>query len=129
MTLTDITFQPTATLDEIADKVHQNAINHGFHNPEQSEGDFLAHMCCNKHAEVTELYDAWRAGKLREPCDKAEKMKELGLPPLNCAEEEYADLIIRVLDECRRLGIDIATAVVMKHKYNLTRPFKHGKQS
>ncbi len=118
-----------ATLNEIADDVHANAVLHGFHPEGQNEGDWLAHMCCNKHGEVTELYDAWRSGKLREPCDKAEKMIAMGLPGLNCAEEELADLIIRALDESRRLKIDIARAVAVKHLYNVTRPFKHGKQS
>lgn len=118
-----------ATLDTIADAVHANAIAHGFHDPNQSEGDYLAHMCCNKHEEISELYGAWRTGNLRAPCDKAAKMEALSLPVLNCAEEEYADIIIRVLDECRRLKIDIARAVSVKHLYNLTRPYKHGKLS
>ena len=117
------------TLNGIADCVHRNAVVHGFHPESQSEDDWLAHMCCNKHAEISELYDAWRSGKLREPCDKADKMKSLGLPVLSCLEEELADLIIRCLDESRRMKVDIARAVAVKHLYNLTRPFKHGKQS
>ncbi len=116
-------------IDSLADIVHLNAVEHGFHDPNQSEGDFLAHMCCNKHGEVSELYEAWRAGNLHGPCDKATKMKQLGLRELTCAEEEMADIIIRVLDECRRLGIDIAMAVGVKHAYKTTRPFKHGKQT
>lgn len=117
------------TLNQIADAVHRNAKWHGFHPPEQSEDDWLAHMCCNKHGEVSELYDAWRSGKLRAPCDKADKMVALGLPALTCVEEELADLIIRVLDESRRLGVDIAKAVAVKHLFNLTRPHKHGRRS
>lgn len=122
-------FSPLAEIDEMADKIHENAHRHGFHDPNQSEGDFLAHMGMNKHGEISELYDAWRAGHLHGPCDKADKMIALGLPPLTCAEEEYADLVIRAFDECRRLGIDIAQAIAVKHAYNLTRPFKHGKLS
>lgn len=118
-----------SSIDRIADLVHQNALEHGFHDPNQNEGDWLAHMCCNKHAEVTELYDAFRSGKLRSPCDKATKMLALGLPALNCAEEELADLVIRALDESRRLNIDIARAIGIKHAYNLTREHKHGKKS
>lgn len=117
------------TINQIADSVHFNAIAHGFHPPEQHVDDWLAHMCCNKHAEISELYDAWRAGTLHLPCDKAEKMKAMHLPELTCAEEEYADLIIRCLDECRRLKIDIARAIAVKHMFNITRPYKHGKKS
>lgn len=118
-----------ANINFIADNVHKNAIEHGFHPEGQDVGDWLAHMCNNKHGEICELYDAWRSGHLHQPCDKAAKMEALGLPPLTCAEEEYADLIIRCLDECRRLGIDIARAIAVKHAYNVTRPFKHGKLS
>lgn len=118
-----------ASIDDVATAVHQNAIEHGFHDPAQARGDFLAHMICNTHAELSELYDAWRAGKLDEPCDKAGKMIELNLPPLSCAEEEYADIVIRALDQARRLKIDIARAIAVKHAYNTTRPYKHGKLS
>lgn len=116
-------------LSELAQVIHKNACEHGFHPPEQNIGDWLAHMCCNKHAEVTELYDAWRSGKLHEDCDKAPKMRALGMKGLTCAEEELADIIIRAIDEAARLGIDIAQAVAVKHVFNTTRPFKHGKAS
>lgn len=116
-------------LRQLADLVFANAYAHGFHDPNQSEGDFLAHMCCNKHGEISELYDAWRNNTLRQPCDKAEKMQAAGLPVLNCAEEEYADLIIRCLDECSRLNLDIVRAIAIKHLFNTTRPYKHGKLS
>lgn len=116
-------------LSAIAFLVHENAKAHGFHPHTQDIADWFAHMNCNKHAEISELYDAWRSGKLHEPCDKAAKMTALGLPPLTCLEEEYADIIIRCLDEASRWGIDIAKAVAAKHLYNTTRPFKHGKLS
>jgi hypothetical protein len=51
------------------------------------------------------------------------------MAPLTCREEEYADIIIRTLDQCRRLGVDIQRAVEIKHAYNLTRPYKHGKKN
>lgn len=55
-------------------------------------------------------------------------MLALGLPALTCAEEEYADIVIRALDQCRRLGIDIQRAIEAKHAYNRTREYKHGKK-
>ena len=106
------------TINEIADAVHANARAHGFHPPE-SEIQFMANQCNNLHCEISELWEAWRAGKDSEMCDKDIN--------LTCTEEELADLIIRALDISRRLNIDILNAINVKHKYNLTRPFLHGK--
>ena len=117
------------TIDEIADAVHANAIAHGFHPDGQTEREFINEQVCNLHGEVSELHEAWRADQLRQLCDKGAKMLELGIPPLTCIEEEYADIIIRALDQCRRLGVDISRAIEIKHRFNCTRPFKHGKQS
>ena len=41
--------------------------------------------------------------------------------------EEFADIIIRVLDMCGALGIDIGLAVTEKLAKNATRPHLHGK--
>lgn len=42
-------------------------------------------------------------------------------------EDELADAIIRILDLCGGKGIDIASHIAYKLKYNQTRPHKHGK--
>ena len=41
---------------------------------------------------------------------------------------EIADALIRLLQLCAALEIDIDKAVALKNQYNITRPFKHGKQ-
>ncbi len=107
------------TLNEIADAVHENAVEKGFHPREENERQFMANQCNNLHGEVTELWDAYRAGKEDAPCDKS--------IDLSCKEEELADLVIRALDISRRLNIDILNCVLIKHSYNLTREHKHGK--
>lgn len=117
-----------ATINDIADQVHRNALAHGFHPPEQALEDWHERMINNCHDELSELHEALRSGTENDLCDKAEKMKELHLPPLTKMEEEYADLIIRLLDQSRRLKLDIARAVAIKHLYNVTRPFKHGRK-
>jgi NTP pyrophosphatase (non-canonical NTP hydrolase) len=80
----------------------------------------------NLHGEASEFWEAFRAGKLEQPCDKAEKMKELGLPPLTCAAEEIADVIIRTLDQAEAYGVDVAEAVAVKMSFNSTREHLHG---
>jgi NTP pyrophosphatase (non-canonical NTP hydrolase) len=115
-------------INSIADAVHENAKNKGFHDPSESDDLFIIKHTNLLHEEVSELFSAHRSGKFNAPCDKAGKMVELGLKPLTCAEEEYADVIIRALDQCRRLGIDILEAIQVKHTYNTTRPHLHGKK-
>lgn len=48
------------------------------------------------------------------------KIKPEGIP------SELADIIIRVLDICGHLDIDIANALADKMAYNETRPYRHG---
>jgi NTP pyrophosphatase (non-canonical NTP hydrolase) len=106
-------------INELAGAVHENASRHGFHPADELLTTFVANQCNNLHGEVTELWDAWRAGRQNEFCDK-----DIGL---TTTEEELADLIIRALDVSRRLNVNIVRALNVKHEYNKTRPFKHGK--
>lgn len=114
------------TINEVADAVHLLAWKAGWHSNDENEDAFVERMCNNLHDEVSELHEAWRNNELREPCDKAGKMAEAGLLPLTCLEEELADIVIRVFDNARKLGVDIRSAIERKHKFNKTRSFRHG---
>lgn len=126
-TETDMTTENT-TLQHLATRAHQNARQKGFHEDRLNDSQFMERHCGLLHAEVSELFEAVRAGRLFSPCDKDEKMEAMGLPVLNCAEEELADIIIRSLDISQRLRLDIERAVLAKMAYNATRPHKHGKE-
>lgn len=115
------------TINELADAAFQNALSKGFHPRGEPLIQFMGHSVANMHGEVSELWEAWRAGEQNLFCDKAEKMRALGLKPLTKQEEELADIVIRALDTSRRLGIDIQEAIASKMAYNQTRPYKHGK--
>lgn len=41
-------------------------------------------------------------------------------------DSEMADIVIRVMDLCAHLGIDLERAIREKHAYNETRPRRHG---
>ncbi len=116
------------SIREWARVVYQNAVDKGFHDGDDalSERDKIGSWVSNLHSEVSEFWEAFRAGRLHEPCDKAEKMIALGLFPLTCAEEELADIVIRAFDDAEALGIDIERAISAKHEYNRTRPNRHG---
>lgn len=48
------------------------------------------------------------------------------IPQFSAAEEEYADTIIRILDESERRGYRIGEAILAKMAFNKTRGFRHG---
>jgi NTP pyrophosphatase (non-canonical NTP hydrolase) len=114
------------SLNEIAGFVHRLAREKGFYDKEESDDAYVERACNNLHDEVSELHTAWRSNQLRELCDKADKMREAGIEPMTCLEEELADVIIRCCDNAIRLGVDIEDAVIRKHRYNQTRPHRHG---
>jgi NTP pyrophosphatase (non-canonical NTP hydrolase) len=114
------------TLNKIADAVHELAWKKGWHSDSETEDAFIERACNNLHNEVSELHEAWRNNELHEPCDKRNDMELAGISPLTFIEEEFADIIIRVLDNCRKLKVDIQSAVERKHAYNATRAQRHG---
>lgn len=136
--MTTPTPEDLSLLNTLRDAVAKNAEDHGFRDqyrklmtPEQWEGPLgqlvrAAVYTSNQHGESSEFWEAFRAGKLHDPCDKAEKMKALGLAPLTAAEEEIADELIRVLDKAEAHKADVAKAVSVKMAYNAQRPFLHG---
>lgn len=125
-------------LNELRDAIANNARQKGFRDkfaegltPEQWAGKpgqliRASVFTANQHGESSEFWEAFRDGRLNEPCDKAEKMKAAGLPPLTCAEEEIADEIIRALDKAEAFGVDVGKAVAAKMTYNAGRPALHG---
>lgn len=114
--------QLSAKLNTLRDVVHGLAIEKGWHPEGESVSEYFPKAIANLHGEASELFEAYRAQNLFNPCDKAEKMNF----PLTCAEEELADIVIRALDTAGRLKIDIGRAVRVKHAYNATRDHRHG---
>lgn len=69
--------------------------------------------------EAAEFIESARAGTIWDKTDKD--------IPLTNGAEELADIVIRVMDLAKAMKIDLADAIVQKHQYNKTRPYKHGK--
>lgn len=108
-----------SSLNRLSQIIHQHFEAQGFHPESETLNHYIANTCSNIHSEVSEFWEAHRKGTLNEPCDKK------GCNLTN-AEEELADIIIRVVDTAARLKINIGHAVNMKQQYNLTRAFRHG---
>ena len=92
--------------------VHKNAVDHGWWEGERSDGELIA----LQHAELSECLEALRDGN-----QESEK-----LPGFCCAEEELADVVIRIMDHCEARGWRLGAAIIAKHEFNKSRPYKHG---
>ena len=96
-------------------EVHENAKNHGWHDEKRNFGELIA-LC---HSELPEALEEYRNGrKENETYFIDEKIK--GIP------SELDDVIIRILDMCGLYEIDIEEILIAKHKYNISRDYKHG---
>jgi len=68
------------------------------------------------HSELSEALEAYRHGN--PPDDK--------IPNHSGMAAEFADVIIRVMEEARHSGLDVAAALLEKIEFNRTRPVRHG---
>lgn len=76
------------------------------------------------HSEVSEALEAYRAHGLESwdaPCTFGQK-----IPKPEGAGSEFADILIRLLDDCALFGIDLEAEYERKMAYNRTRPYRHG---
>lgn len=114
-------------LNELRDEVHATAKEKGWwidQTPTESDtpdtGMVLAgtpEKICLMHSELSEALECYRNGE-RIYWEKDGKPEGVAT--------ELADCIIRILDYCGAVGIDIEAVVEKKHAYNKTRPYRHG---
>lgn len=108
--------------DELTKETHGNAKNKGFWDDVKHPGVLVALM----HSELSEALEAIR--------DAEDEVNLKGLKPSKKAEgysnleEEFADVIIRILDFAGHYDLDIGGAVLEKMRYNSGRPHLHGRK-
>ena len=118
-------------LNELSKTVHNRAVEKGFWDNKKEIGTLLM-LCVSELGEALESDRRSKYANLEQfenslpGCDTVanasfqENIKDT-------FEDEIADTIIRLLDMCGNLGIDIDKHINYKLGYNLTRGNKHGK--
>lgn len=77
------------------------------------------------HSEVSEMLDAYRDHGLKDATGPMIGDPNV-IPKPEGVGSEAADVLIRLLDECDRQGIDLQFEFDRKLAYNATRGHKHG---
>jgi NTP pyrophosphatase (non-canonical NTP hydrolase) len=137
-------------INELVQKAHQNAKDHGFWDVTPTFRDIIALI----HSEASEALEEHRnhrkptetyySGKRevfdledkpiititaysKSPCKEVVDFgMEIDIKKPEGIPSEMADIVIRVMDYCGYAGIDLEKAIAEKMEYNRTRPFKHG---
>jgi NTP pyrophosphatase (non-canonical NTP hydrolase) len=117
--------------DQVGQEAHRHARAQGWwahldvRNPEHLWGKFALVI-----EELGELSHALREGRLRTTLQlaSAKQTEKAGVyeTELSGAEDEAADIVIRLADVCAAAGLDLGGAVVRKLYRNRRRPHGHG---
>jgi NTP pyrophosphatase (non-canonical NTP hydrolase) len=116
-------------MNKLAEEIFQNNKEKGFWDKERNTGEMLMLVV----SELGEAMEALRKDRManidafKEVTDEQLFENNFKANIKDTFEDEIADSIIRLLDMCGGLNIDIDFHIEQKLKYNKTRPRLHGK--
>lgn len=106
-------------IDEMQEMIHALNREKGWWDDPNPN---IAEKIAAAHSELSEAFDEVRnfePDKLKDVYYSAEG-KPLGF------SIEMADAVIRIMDLCEYLGVNLERAIIEKYEYNKTRPYRHG---
>ena len=126
-------------LNEIRDAIHNNSVAKGFWNEPNTNITEKIMLVVTELSEAVEAMRKLSRNELYHSISLCNSTIEdfdlngydhydFGKFIKDSVGDEFADSIIRILDLCGRLGIDIEGHIKYKMEYNSTRPYLHGKQ-
>lgn len=119
----EITVDRLKTIEEMQTEVVECNASKGWYDDQRTFGDLIALL----HSEASEALEAYRDWKLEDMTGKVSLEKAIdGTPKPEGVGSEFADLFIRLLDDCARYDIDLLFEYERKMQYNRLRPYRHG---
>ena len=109
-------FPDKISLNEFAEEIHQNAVEHGWWEKDIPLPTIIA-LC---HSELSEALEEYRNNMPDFYLGEGNKPEGIAV--------ELIDCMIRILDFLSHTGVDIEKLMMLIHGHNKGRPYKHGRK-
>ena len=101
--------------------VYDVNVANGWFESDRTVGDDIALL----HSEASEMLEAFRDGGLEDQTDPSKFPEGQPVKPEGFGSEA-ADVLVRLLDVCKRRNVDLAFEFERKLEFNATRGNRHG---